>query len=240
MEGDRWELMPRHTILQIASALRARVVTPTSGVRIQCTSRVLFSPVRGSGAAVHRSLHRPPLRGHERNDERMPPRLARVVAASLIGVLVFFGAVPPAIASPADLRSGGWIWPVEVFRLSKPFVAPAHAYGPGHRGIDLEPAGSPAVRAPAPGVVAFSGPVAGRAIVTIDHGNGLVTTLEPVASDLRPGDAVARGDPMGTITVGGHATPGSVHFGVRLDGEYINPLLLLGGVPRAVLLPCCR
>lgn len=170
----------------------------------------------------------------------MPTSLTHLVAACLIGAAMVVGASPPAIAAPDSLALSGWIWPVDGFRLARPFVAPAHAYGPGHRGIDLEPTGTSAVRAPAAGVVAFSGPVAGRGILTIDHGDGLVTTLEPVASDLRPGDAVARGDPVGSIAVGGHAAPGSVHFGVRRHGEYINPMLLLGGVPRAILLPCCE
>ena len=44
---------------------------------------------------------------------------------------------------------------------------------------------------------------------------------------------------MARLAAGGHAAPGLLHFGVRLDGEYINPLILLGGVPRAILLPCC-
>lgn len=169
----------------------------------------------------------------------MATSLARVIAACVIGAALVGGASPPAIAAPEELAVSGWIWPVDGFRLARPFVAPAHAYGPGHRGVDLEPTGSPVVRAPAAGLVAFSGSVAGRGILTIDHGDGLVTTLEPVASDLQPGDAVARGDPVATIAVGGHAAPGAVHFGVRLHGEYINPMLLLGGVPRAILLPCC-
>ncbi|WP_238439352.1 M23 family metallopeptidase [Microbacterium sp. JZ31] len=93
--------------------------------------------------------------------------------------------------------------------------------------------------APASGTVAFSGTVVDRPLLTIDHGGGLVTTLEPVLSDLSPGDAVSRGDVVGQVAAGGHAAPGSLHLGVRLNGEYVNPLLLLGGVPRAVLLPCC-
>mgnify|MGYP001116210698 CR=1 FL=1 len=44
---------------------------------------------------------------------------------------------------------------------------------------------------------------------------------------------------VGTVDVGGHTPAGAVHFGVREDGVYINPLLLLGGVERAILLPCC-
>ncbi len=168
-------------------------------------------------------------------------RLAVAVALCLAIGPVVGGSTPAAARTveAVDLAAAGWIWPVDGFRLVRPFVAPAHAYGPGHRGIDLRPMTSPVVRAPAGGVVAFSGQVAGRGILTIDHGDGLVTTLEPVDSALRPGDVVERADEVGVISLGGHTAAGAVHFGVRLDGEYINPMLLLGGIPRAVLLPCC-
>lgn len=146
-------------------------------------------------------------------------------------------ATAPSV--PPDLAGAGWVWPVREFRIDRPFVAPAHDYGPGHRGIDVRPLAAADVRAPAAGIVAFSGQVAGRGILTIDHGGGLVTTLEPIASELVAGTAVARAAPVGTVALGGHAAPGVLHFGVRLEGEYINPMLLLGGVPRAVLLPCC-
>lgn len=138
-----------------------------------------------------------------------------------------------------DLAARGWVWPADSFRLARAYVAPAHEYGPGHRGIDLALLGSPAVIAPADGIVAFAGRVAGRGVLTIDHGDGLVTTLEPVETALIPGTAVGRGDDVGALALGGHAGPGELHFGVRLNGRYINPMLLLDGVPRAVLLPCC-
>jgi murein DD-endopeptidase MepM/ murein hydrolase activator NlpD len=128
---------------------------------------------------------------------------------------------------------------VHPFRLIHPFVAPPHEYGPGHRGVDLLPVEDDDVRAPAGGVVAFSGQVAGRGVITVDHGDGLVSTLEPVDSPLSAGTPVDAGTTLGTVSAGGHAEAGTVHFGVRLDGVYINPLVLLGGVPRAVLLPCC-
>ena len=95
------------------------------------------------------------------------------------------------------------------------------------------------MRAPADGIVAFSGTVVDRPLVTIRHDDGLVSTLEPVASALLPGDTVHRGQPVGALASGGHTPPGALHLGVRLDGAYINPLLLYGGAPRAVLLPCC-
>ena len=149
---------------------------------------------------------------------------------------------PPVAAEAAattDDAVSGWLWPVTPPHVVAPFVAPAHDYGPGHRGIDLGAPVGTAVRSPAAGIVAFAGSVAGRGVVTVDHGAGLVTTLEPVTAQVAIGDAVAAGENVGRVDAGGHAATGTVHFGVRRDGQYINPMLLLGAVPRAVLLPCC-
>jgi murein DD-endopeptidase MepM/ murein hydrolase activator NlpD len=170
---------------------------------------------------------------------------ARVATVLLAAALL--AGVPSAAGIERPLTSGqdadparkGWVWPAEPFRLARAYVAPAHEYGPGHRGIDLDLLGGTSVRAPADGVVAFSGSVAGRSILTIDHGDGLVTTLEPVDSAPAAGSPVVRGEPVATLSIGGHAAAGLLHFGVRLHGEYINPVVLLGRVPRAILLPCC-
>ncbi|WP_443208538.1 hypothetical protein [Salinibacterium sp. PAMC 21357] len=35
----------------------------------------------------------------------------------------------------------------------------------------------------------------------------------------------------------GHCTRPCLHFGVRVEGEYVSPLNYLSGIPRAVLLP---
>ena len=191
----------------------------------------------------------------------MPPRaqapparpflLVMVVALlAVLGACASAHQTPPAthaeVAEPGPATAGGtatlareWQWPVHPFRLIRSFVAPPHEYGPGHRGIDLLPMGDPIVRAPAPGVVAFSGQVAGRGVITVDHGDGLVSTFEPVGSPLAAGAPVDVAAALGTVSAGGHAEGGGVHFGVRPDGAYVNPLVLLGGVPRAVLLPCC-
>jgi len=161
---------------------------------------------------------------------------ARAITLVIAVLLAGSTAIAPAAAID-DLAARGWVWPVDEVQLVRRFEAPAHAYGPGHRGVDL--ASALTVRAPAAGRIAFAGMVAGRPVVTIDHGDGLVTTLEPVLTELGVGDAVSRGSPVGVVASEGHAGPGTVHFGVRRNGEYINPLRLLGGVPRAVLLPCC-
>lgn len=150
--------------------------------------------------------------------------------------------VPAAAGRPGDEAPGyPWHWPVEGRRLVMiPFRAPAHDYGPGHRGMDVAAGPGSVVRAPAAGVIAFRGTIVDRPLITIDHGDGYITTLEPVRSELSPGDAVAGGDPVGVVDTGGHAPRGTVHVGVRLDGRYVNPRGLFGGPPRAILLPCCE
>lgn len=174
----------------------------------------------------------------------------------VVVVLTLASSTPAVAAGAHPLRAGSggtsadsevivapsgerWIWPTTGFRLTRPYIAPAHRYGPGHRGIDLALFGTESLRAPASGVVAFVGTVVDRDVLTIDHGGGLLSTLEPIVSHLSVGQRVRAGEVVAEIGRGGHSPEGTVHFGVRLDGEYINPLLLLGGVPRAILLPCC-
>lgn len=148
-----------------------------------------------------------------------------------------------AISTPrtgAEAGTARWSWPVDGARgVVAGFIAPAHAYGAGHRGIDVQTVAPGTIRSPADGVVAFRGVVVDRPLITIDHGDGLVTTLEPVESALRPGDRVSEGDEIGSLSVGGHAPPGTLHLGLRVDGVYVDPMLMFASVERAVLLPCC-
>lgn len=146
----------------------------------------------------------------------------------------------------AALVRGSWVWPLPGRRvIARTFLAPPHAYGPGHRGVDLRADGGGTggadplleVLAPGDGVIAFAGTVADRPLLTIDHGGGLVSTLEPVEALVEAGSRVRRGMRIGTLAAGGHASPGSLHLGARAHGEYVNPLLFLGGVQRARLLP---
>lgn len=193
--------------------------------------------------------HRVIARSSSRTDRR-----CAIAAALALGMLLS-APVTPGYASGAQSAVGGqnagqddelpdvdprWRWPVDgQRRVVEPFRAPAHEYGPGHRGIDIAaPVGS-AARAPADGVVAFRGTVVDRPLLTIEHATGLVVTFEPLASDLTPGDVVAAGESIGTVATGGHTPPGLLHVGVRWHGDYLNPLPLFGELPRAVLLPCC-
>ncbi|MFD1212515.1 M23 family metallopeptidase, partial [Arthrobacter sp. GCM10027362] len=107
----------------------------------------------------------------------------------------------------------------------------------GHRGVDLAAAPGLAVSAPAAGTISFAGWVVDRPVITIDHGNGLRSSFEPVASDLKKGDAVARGDPVGRLSGQGHCSGPCIHWGVRRGEQYINPLQFVTDLRPSVLLP---
>lgn len=131
---------------------------------------------------------------------------------------------------------GPWLWPVAGDHdVVRPYIAPSTRYSAGHRGVDLASADG-VLLAPADGVVRFTGVVVDRPVLTIDHGGGVVSSYEPVESALMRGDAVGRGQQIGTI-LPGHCSILCVHLGVRIDGRYVSPMRFLGGIPRAVLLP---
>jgi Membrane proteins related to metalloendopeptidases len=168
-------------------------------------------------------------------------RLALIVAMS--GALVVgtgaTGAASPSSGTPVDHDTvPAWRWPVDpAWQVVRPFEAPATRYSAGHRGIDLAAARGSPVYAPADGVVRFAGRVVDRPVVTLEHADDLLSSMEPVAVELPVGTVVHAGEPIGAVASGGHCDGSCLHLGVRLHGNYVSPLLYLGGVPRAVLLP---
>lgn len=180
---------------------------------------------------------------------RKPPRrrvgITVLVCAVLLGMTSAVGdtatpeAAEAAPAAEAEARPAAlWQWPVGGPQgLQRAFEAPLSRYGTGHRGIDLVARPGAQVRAPADGVVSFSGIVVDRPVLSLQHGEDLVSSFEPVAATVSVGDRVAAGQVIGVVASGAHCAERCVHFGVRRHGQYISPILFLGGLARAVLLP---
>lgn len=154
-----------------------------------------------------------------------------------------------AILGSRSVASGGilsftWMWPVDdPHPVVREYWAPASEYGAGHRGIDVAAAAGAAVRSPANGRILFAGDVAGRGVITIEHDNDVVSTLEPVrAVGVAAGDSVTAGDVVGIVAPPPVVWDSShlcecLHLGARYRGEYVSPRALLEQARVAVLKP---
>ena len=166
-------------------------------------------------------------------------RLPRLPAVLALGALLLSGAPGAIAASPTAVAPvATWMWPVAPpHPVVRAYLAPPTPYGAGHRGIDIGAADGSPVLAPDDGVVHFAGVVVDRPVLSIEHVGGVLSSFEPVTSSLHMGDVVHRGQVVGTLVAGHCASGVCLHLGARVDGEYVNPLVFLGGVPHAVLYP---
>jgi murein DD-endopeptidase MepM/ murein hydrolase activator NlpD len=151
-----------------------------------------------------------------------------------IFVIIFFalidpgaagaGAVPAVVAVPApssdltmsrgpDVRYA-LPFPGEP-TVVRPFAPPPTPYAAGHRGVDFATADHSTVTAAAAGVVTFSGVLAERGVLVVEHPDGVSTEYEPVDASVQRGDAVARGQVIGQVagTHGECAPDSCLHWG---------------------------
>jgi murein DD-endopeptidase MepM/ murein hydrolase activator NlpD len=213
------------------TALSPLAVVAAAGLVI--ASLTLATPGRPASAAAPRSTaaaqSRPPLAAAVPHSDSGPPPRSPSQAAQGLAV----GGVVVA-----------WRWPL----APAPGIGRRFSVGPtpwsrGHRGVDLIPAhGVTDVLAPAPGVVSFTGVVAGTPVVVVDHGAGLRTTYQPVQAEVARGQQVSAGTVIGRLLgPGSHCAPATcLHWGAVRGTRYVDPLSLLGLTSRAVLLPLFR
>ena len=163
----------------------------------------------------------------------------RTIAVALAVVLPLSAAGAQSRAELRPTAREGAEHAVPLYgELIRPYDAPDDPFAPGHRGIDVAAPIGQAVRASARGVVSFAGSVAGNRTVTIDHGEGLLTSYSFLESaTVSEGDTVSLGTVVGTVGRGhtnGDPKP-HVHLSARRDGTYFDPLELYVGSSYAEL-----
>ena len=160
------------------------------------------------------------------------------------GSMIALGRIPPLLialfAVAFALLSTGhseavsrWVWPI-VGEMVHGFERPATAWAAGHRGIDIQALPGSEVRAPVAGLITFVGPVAGRGVIVLRTLEDDDVTLEPVEPAVVLGDVVNAGDIIGFLR-GGHLGRNALHLGIRVKGEYVDPLPFLPLQPRVVI-----
>lgn len=135
-----------------------------------------------------------------------------------------------------------WQTPVQPRLVVRAFQAPAQPWQAGHRGVDLAANLGQAVQASADGVVRFAGQVAGKPVISVTHCTTgeveVISSYEPVRTDLRRGQEVSAGHDLGTVAAGDHCpdqrclhwsvfTLTPADDGTRPMKMYENPLLWL-------------
>jgi len=149
------------------------------------------------------------------------------------------GAVKAARAevSPLPFWRGAFIRPVPG-RISTNFGA-QRIYGDRpaapHGGMDIAaPTGTP-VLSPTPAIVKLAtGPFALEGnLVILDHGAGLYSVMMHLSRiDVRPGQIVAQGQPIGLVGATGRATGPHLHWGMTWQGVRVDPATLMTETPQ--------
>ena len=159
---------------------------------------------------------------------------------SIVVVVAAFAAL--AVAAPSARAGAEWAWPVRGSVLTHYENDNARPYAGGmHRGIDIAAGAGTRVVAARAGTVTFAGPLGSSGnVVAIRDGQYATSYLHLGATSVSRGERVAMGAPVGEVGTSGRRSVAEphLHFGVRLEDRYVDPLSLLpglgGGENRAV------
>jgi murein DD-endopeptidase MepM/ murein hydrolase activator NlpD len=94
-----------------------------------------------------------------------------------------------------------------------------------HTGVDLASLALSPIEAANSGIVRFTGPLGiyGNTVI-IDHGLGLATLYSHMSAiQVRPEQTVARGEVIGASGMTGLAGGDHLHFGVAVNGQFVDP-----------------
>lgn len=154
-----------------------------------------------------------------------PAELAQIVAAR-------------RIAAVSDGWQQAFAWPV-TGRISTLFgsqrVYRNGEAGSYHSGIDIARPTGTVVRAPADGVVILAADrpftLEGN-LLMLDHGMGLNSAFLHLSRiDVKQGDRVTKGQPIGAVGMSGRATGPHLHWSLRWNAAKLDPLLVTGPMP---------
>lgn len=129
---------------------------------------------------------------------------------------------------PGGSSGGGWVVPCSYTSITSPFgyrVSPTSGASTYHQGVDLDTGTGWSVVATRAGTVSFAGwGTAAGNYVKINHHDGFSSIYMHLSSiGVRAGQNVAAGQYIGATGSTGVSTGDHLHFGISLNGVYVNP-----------------
>ena len=139
-----------------------------------------------------------------------------------------------ASRADADHFNGGFIRPLDTWRVTSRWGAQRVLNGTParpHYGIDLGAPTGAVIRAPADGLVTLAEPDLHfeGGLTLIDHGQGLISAyLHQSQLDVRAGQQVVQGEPIGRVGASGRATGPHLCWRLKWRDRNLDPSLLIG------------
>lgn len=171
------------------------------------------------------------IRGYNRlffEPEHFAPKQLIFIPGAAVPGLVYAQADPAEAEAPPLTRAPRSDPPASNGQLAWPVGGHITQYfWAYHTGVDLAIAYGTGIGASAAGTVVYAGWVAvGGLSVRIQHANGVETGYYHMgAIFVAPGQKVARGQIVGTVGMTGVTTGPHVHWEVKVNGKFVNPLL---------------
>ena len=154
-----------------------------------------------------------------------PVQYGRVLAAEIVNKGKVLRVLLPT-------QNQGFLYPLRYTRISSVFTTarfhPLLKRHRPHNGVDFAAPRGTLVRAVADGTITYAGWEGGFGrLVRVNHSGGYRTEyahLDSIATGIRRGQRVRRGQKIGRVGSTGLATGPHLHFGLVKNGRYVNPL----------------
>ena len=163
----------------------------------------------------------------EKLNDELDAKIAQLEAAATGGVFV---GLDGKIIIPSIIGSGGFAWPMPSSTYISSYFggrdAPTAGASTYHRGIDIACDSGSHVIAAAAGTVSYTGYMgSGGITVMLDHGDGVFTVYHHLSAySVVEGQKVEQGQVIAFSGNTGVSTGPHLHFGVRVNGDYVDPL----------------
>ena len=137
--------------------------------------------------------------------------------------------VPPAPETGGTGNTSGWCSPLVSYTLTSPFGMRTHPITGEykmHNGIDMAaPEGTPIYAAKGGQVSIAAYSASAGNYVQINHGDGYRSVyMHMTGYTVKPGQYVAQGQLIGYVGNTGASKGNHLHFGISLNGSYVNPV----------------